>query len=141
MNLTEGKMIEEFLQKISEELQIPTPEIKKDKSYLLEIAPDIIIAHKDLQPGIYFYTKIAPLPKERQEELLTFLMKNNLLGEAAFGGSIGLDELGNNITISLAVPYEADYNVYKDNLENLVNALCFWQKEIDSFIKAKPLIK
>ena len=131
-------MLEELLDKICMELDLPVPKMQNDKSYSLQIAPGIAISQKNLQPGIYFHARVRAMPKEKTNELLTMLMKANMLGQAAFGGTLGLDESGKNITLAFSFPYEIDFSTYKNTLENLVNALCYWQEEIERFMQQKP---
>ena len=88
------------------------------------------IALKDLSPGFYFSSDIGPLPEKKKEDFLMRLMKANFLGQVTGGASLGLKEDESCLTLSLSLPYEMNYRAFKDSLEEFINFVDYWKKEI-----------
>lgn len=88
------------------------------------------ISMTDLDPGFYFSSNIGPLPKKKKEDFLMLLMKANFLGQGTGGGALGLKEDESSLTLSLSLPYEMNYKVFKDSLEEFANFIDYWKKEL-----------
>ncbi len=58
------------------------------------------------------------------------LMKANFLGQGTGGGALGLKEDESSLTLSLSLPYEMNYKVFKDSLEEFANFIDYWKKEL-----------
>jgi hypothetical protein len=91
------------------------------------------ISMKDLDPGFYFSANIGPLPKKKKEDFLMLLMKANFLGQGTGGATLGLKEDESFLTLSLSLPYEMNYNAFKDSLEDFANFVEYWKKETVRF--------
>lgn len=91
------------------------------------------ISMKDLDPGFYFSSNIGPLPKKKKEDYLMLLMKANFLGQGTGGATLGLKEDESFLTLSLSLPYEMNYNAFKDSLEDFANFVEYWKKETVRF--------
>ncbi len=124
-------MLESFLQTIVADLELEALPIKeKDNVYPLQINPQTTITLKELEPGISFWSQIGPCPTLKREELFTLLMKANFLGQGTGGSVIALDESENFLTLSSVLPYDMNYKMFKDALEDFVNYLDYWREEV-----------
>ena len=120
-------MVQEFLEKFCAEFSISSvPKLNAQKSFLLHFAKDIDISLADLQPGVGFRSNLIPSPLKKREELFLYLMRANLLGQGTGGARIGMDEAEKSLTLSLGIPYEINYRVFKENLEEFVNHSIKW---------------
>ena len=124
-------MIESLLKTLCAELEIDSLPIKEeDGSYPFALSPEITIQIKELDPGLSFFSKIAPCPQLKKEELFMYLMKANLLGQGTGGSTLAMDENENFLTLSLVLPYDMNYKMFKDALEDFANYLDFWRNEL-----------
>lgn len=126
-------MIEKYVEKLVEELRLgaaPAPDEKKIMHLSIASAA---IQIKDLDPGVYFFARIAPVPPMKKEEFFMYLMKANFMGQGAGGGTIGLQEDESFLTLSLSLPYEVNYRSFKEALEDYVNFVDYWKGEADRF--------
>ena len=129
-------MLEILLKTLTAELSIETPlKIDGQKFYVFSLNPDLEIKVKELDPGLVFHGRIGPCPKVKKEELFTYLMKANFLGQGTGGGCIGLDENENFLTLSCVLPYDMNYKVFRDALEDFVNYIDYWKTELIRHIK------
>lgn len=124
-------MLETFLKTLSEELKLD-PSFKKDKElfYTVSLNPELEVKVKESDPGMLFLGRIGPCPTLKKEELFTYLMKANFLGQGTGGASIGFDESGNCLTLSLNLPYDLNYKLFRDALEDFVNYIDYWKSEL-----------
>jgi hypothetical protein len=96
---------------------------------------DIQVQLRDLEPGVSMQADICPCPKTKQEDLFIFLMRANLLGQGTGGSRIGLDNQEKSLTLSFGLPYEMNYQSFKENFEDFVNYLIYWREEVAKFEK------
>ncbi len=99
--------------------------------HLLEISGNFEVWVKELDPGVYFHAKIAStfIPRDR-EAFYIYLMKANFLGQGTGGAAIAIDPDEKFLTLSLSIAYEVNYKLFRDKLEEFVNYLEYWRKEI-----------
>jgi len=123
-------MLDRHLEQLAKDLNLsPTPPADEKKQRHLKLGK-LSITLKDLDPGIYFYSQLAPVPKQKKEELFMLLMKANFLGQGTGGGTLGLMEDESFLTLSLALPYDMNYKAFRELLEDFANFVEYWQKEI-----------
>jgi hypothetical protein len=127
-------MLAEFLKSFCDELTIETPRLNEQKIYSLEIGGRVL-ALQDLDPGIGLQAVICEIPKKKKEDLVIYLMRANLLTQGTGGARIGLSQEGNFLTLSLGLPYELNYQIFRDTLEDFVNYLIYWEDEVKQFEK------
>ena len=127
-------MLEEYLSNLCNELNI-TPITSEKDTYPLKMSEDTIIYIREFEQGVFFQAEITECPKDHLEELLIYLMRANLLGQGTGSSVIGLDEQEKSLTLSLCLPYEMNYRVFRENLEDFVNYLNYWREEIDELQK------
>lgn len=127
-------MIETLLKTLAEELEMEeVPKKNKEGLYEVAIADTIVVFVSSLDPGLLFFGKLGPCPTKKREELFMFLMKANLLGQGTGGGTIGLDENENLLTLSFVLPYDINYKIFKESLEDFVNYLEYWKEELHRY--------
>lgn len=133
-------MLQNFIETLCSELSIsPIPKLK-EKTASLRVNEKVEVALRDLDPGISMRAKIGPCPKKRREDLLIFLMRANLLGQGTGGARIGLDEDEKTLTLSLGIPYEMNYQTFREHLEKFVNYLVYWREEVAKFEKEESIL-
>jgi hypothetical protein len=123
-------MLKNLLQQLYQDLglgAIPSPD--EQKMHHLKIS-SLDISMTDLDPGFYFSSNIGPLPKKKKEDFLMLLMKANFLGQGTGGAALGLKDDESSLTLSLSLPYEMNYKTFKDSLEEFVNFIDYWKKEL-----------
>ena len=126
----------EYLKTLCEDLNLPS-ELEKTEngSFLLSLTDSLQLEVKQLAPGILFSSPICPCPEVKREELFIKLMKANLFGQGTLGAALGLDPEQNLLTLSLTMPYDMNYRLFKESLEDFTNIVDFWKEEIDTHIK------
>ena len=124
-------MLEPFLKTLAEDLELDDLP-KKDEGgiYPFPLTSEVTIFMRELDPGISFWGQIGPCPLEKREDLFILLMKGNFLGQGTGGATIALDENEKFLTLSLVLPYDMNYKVFKDALEDFVNFLKYWREEL-----------
>ncbi|MBS0605020.1 MAG: type III secretion system chaperone [Verrucomicrobia bacterium] len=130
-------MLEPFINTIVADLELgPPPQKEEGNVYKLNLNPQISIVIKELDPGVSFWGRIGPCPTIKKEELFILLMKANFLGQGTGGAAIALDENENFLTLSSVLPYDMNYKMFKDALEDFANFLDYWREELIRHKKA-----
>lgn len=125
-------MLERLVDQLVKELSLGSvPPEDELKMRHLKVG-QLMISLKELDPGVYFFSKIAPVPPQKKEELFMYLMKANFLGQGTGEGVIGLTEDESFLTLSLALPYELSYLVFKEALEEFANFVDYWRREVEA---------
>jgi len=133
-------MLSEFLEQLCVELDIsPVPTMDEHKIIHFQLG-DEAIEIRDLQPGVALFGKICPCPEKKREELFLKLSKANYLGQETGPTRIGLSLDEKDLTLSLGIPYELTYRVFRENLEDFVNFILHWRKEVANFEKLETLL-
>ncbi len=134
MEWARTEMLENHLKTLVEELELgEMPKKEAGNIYPLQINPELSLVIHELDPGVAFWGKIGPSPIVKREELFILLMKANFLGQGTGGGAIGLEENENFLTLSLVLPYDMNYKMFKDALEDFTNYLDYWREELIRF--------
>jgi hypothetical protein len=124
-------LLEMLLKTFVDELELgEVPQKGEGNVYSLTLNPQITIAIQELDPGLSFFAKIGPCPAMKREELFILLMKANFLGQGTGGSTIALDENENFLTLSSILPYDMNYKMFKDALEDFTNYLDYWREEL-----------
>lgn len=127
-------MLEQHLLQLMQELKIEIPDLEETEGvFSMPIDYEREVTFTDLQPGVYFFAHLGPCPKEKREQLFSHMLHGNLFGQGTGGGVIGLDEKGEGVSLSLAMPWEMDYKEFRDALEEFINYIDFWTNELSSF--------
>lgn len=127
-------MLKNNVEKLTEDLNLSFVEIEKEKSFLFNFR-SFQIEIRQIENLLYCSSKIAPCPIEKREDLFSYLMKANLLGEGTGNGAIGLDASEKFLTLTHKIPYEENYQTFKESVEDFANYLIYWEEEIRKFHK------
>ena len=126
-------MLQRFLKNLSEELSIPFPKQSDKKIFSFVLNDELTIYLRDLEPGLSMNAQILSCPDKKKEDLFIYLMRANLLGQGTNRARIGLDSDEKTLTLLLGLPYEINYQLFKETFEDFVNHLVFWRNEIKRF--------
>lgn len=122
-------MLERHMESFAKEMDIE--HFPSDKgSYTIPLEDDLSIQLTPTENGFVLYSTIAQVPSESREAFLTKTLHANLFGQGTFGSILGLNELGNLLTLSRNVEYNIDYKGFKEVIEDFINALDFWREEV-----------
>jgi hypothetical protein len=88
------------------------------------------IAISDAPPGLELSATLGEVPVENPGPLYTKLLRGNFLGQATKKAALGLDTEAKNVVLSAAIPAIRSYREFRDTIEDFVNAVSFWKKEI-----------
>ncbi len=134
-------MLKDFVAQLSVELNIePVPRVSAENTVSFWLTDQIGIDIRDLEPGISFCGKICPCPAKRLEELFLRLMRANYLGQETSNNRIGMSSDEKFLTLSLGIPYEISYRLFRDALEDFANFILYWRKEIETFEQQDTLL-
>ncbi|MBS0626188.1 MAG: type III secretion system chaperone [Verrucomicrobia bacterium] len=134
-------MLQEFVDRVCSELQIePIPKPNEHKIISFNLNKNVQLKLKELNPGVSMQAVISQCPERKREELFLLLMRANFLGQGTAGARIGLDRDEKFLTLSLGLPYEMNYQSFKENLEDFVNYLVYWRDQIAKFEQEETLI-
>ncbi len=132
-------MLEKYLETLCNELSIsPVPERNKEHVYLFPFNDAMTARMLDLEPGISIAADLCNTPKRDREDLFIWIMRANLLGQGTGGCRIGLDLSEKVLTLSLGLPYEINYPIFKEKFEEFVNYVIYWREEIAKFEQQGP---
>jgi hypothetical protein len=128
-------MLKTLIEEFCKEFNIPKPSDNKEKIYPLQITDNVEILVEDKKKDIYVTSTLTPLPKNNLEELFILLMKANFIGQGTGKSAIGIDLQEKVLTLTCILPYESTYKDFKDAIEDYINYIVYWKKEIKEFIK------
>lgn len=126
-------MFRVLLEQFCQEFQLDSPDWKKPHLCVLSLNDTIEVTLSDLNPGVSLQATIGSCPEDHQEELFSYMMRANLLGQGTGTSRIGLDAQEKFLTLSRGLPYELNYPLFRDAFEDFVNHLLFWRQEIEKF--------
>lgn len=128
-------MLPELLTTLTQELSLdPAKKNEKTGEYTLFIGGHVVV-FSSLNPGCSLASKIRELPHKSKEDLFIYIMKGNFLGQGTGGGTLGLDEDEKSLTLSLSLPYEINYAIFKEKLEEFINHLEYWRNAIEDYAR------
>ena len=129
-------MLKDLLTPLCTELSLPIPPLENETQCSLSINDDTKIFFRSDNEKLFLKCSLIPCPLQNRETLFLNLMKANLLGESTGGGVIGLDEEEKFLTLSIILPYELDYQAFRESVEDFVNFVVYWRKEIERVSKS-----
>ena len=133
-------MLQKFLEKFYRELNVDQKaKLNEQKVFPFRVSPEVEVHLRDLEPGVAMQAKICSCPMKKREDLFIYLMRANFLGQGTGGSRIGLDPDEKFLTLSLGLPYEMNYQAFKENVEDFVNYLVYWREEVEKFEKESIL--
>lgn len=129
-------MLDILLQTLAEELELDEVPKMHEGAYPVSLNPETQIVMRQQDPGISFWAQIGSCPAVKREDLFMWLMKANFLGQGTGGAVIALDENENFLTLSSILPYDMNYKMFKEALEDFTNYLDYWKEELIRHKKA-----
>jgi hypothetical protein len=108
-------------------------ESREKKTYLLTLKDGTDICLEENELGIYMHAKIAHFVENTipsPEDFYIYLMQANYLGKGTGDSIISIDPNEKFLTLSHLIAYEVNYKMFFNILEDFVNYLSFWKKEI-----------
>jgi hypothetical protein len=120
------KLIAQLSQDLAMEELITTPD---QNHYHLPFAKEIEIEAIELEKSFLFKGIIGERPKENGDAFLLKALEANLFGIGTRGASIGMNEEGKLLTLSLELDYNSSYKDFKEKLEDFVSVIDFWRNE------------
>jgi hypothetical protein len=130
-------MLEVLLKTLKEELNLAElPKKDAHQLYAFSLNSEMQIKVKELDPGLVLLGVIGLCPQVKKEELFIHLMKANFLGQGTGGASLALDESENSLTLSHIFPYDMNYKMFRDALEDFANYIDYWKAELVRHVKA-----
>lgn len=97
--------------------------------YTIPLEQDLAVQLTPFENGFALNSAIAQIPAANREAFLVKILHANLFGQGTFGAILGLNDLGNLLTLSRAVEYNIDYKGFREIIEDFINALDFWREE------------
>lgn len=125
-------MLREYLEKLCKEITVEMPKLNEHKVFSFHLGTDLI-AIRDLHPGLAMHAQICAIPNKKKEELFIYLMRANLLGQGTGGSRIGMDSEEKFLTLSSGLPYELNYQIFREAIEDFVNYVIYWRDEVTKF--------
>ncbi len=125
--------MKKLLENLANDLNTSFVEVEKDRSFIFNFDSLIQVEAKKIDSTLYLSSQITACPEQKKEELFSYLMKANLLGEGTGNGAIGLDNSEKFLTLIHKMPYEENYQIFKESMEDFVNYLIYWEEEIKRF--------
>lgn len=126
-------LLDNFAKQLSFDLQLSerlAPD--SDGAYTVRVDATFEIKMEWLEPGFYLETLIARAPPGGwSEELMLFLLLGNLFGQGTGHAALALDSTGENILLTLTLPYEMPYVEFREWLEELANYTEYWKMKIE----------
>ena len=132
-------MLDEIIKKLSNTFGYSFTTVENDK-FKLDISDDIQIEITKIDWEIYFYSPIIKCPESKKEEIYTYVMKANLLGEGTGKTIIGMDKDEKFLTLSYLMDYEDNYARFKEKIEDFINYLIYWTEEIDKLENQESIL-
>lgn len=123
-------MLEEHLNRLAEDLQIPPLDPKdKNSCYYLPLTEDLEITIQSRKLGSALFSKVASVPSQKKEEAFLYFMSANLLGQGTGNQVLGIDPDEKFLTLSCVIPYEMNYKEFREKIEDFANYLSYWRTE------------
>ena len=134
-------MIEQHITHLIEDLSLPPLGPKDPNGYFqIPLKGDLKMSLKDLSPGFMIQAPLGPVSNQNKEELLTYLMKANFLGQGTGEQIIGMNPDEKFLTLSRSITYEINYQKFKDILEEFTNYLLYWKGEVIRMQAIQPTL-
>lgn len=124
-------MLYENVVKLFKELSVPGVEALPRE--LPAVSFDVEETHvtlTDKPPGMSLSANLGLLEPENPAEAYSKILMGNFLGLATKRAALGLDETGKNLLLSASVPTVRSYREFRDIVEDFVNTVVFWKKEL-----------
>jgi len=128
-------MLKKYLSQLKEDLKLGAEDCKEDERGIthLKINSRLLIFIKKEEAGFGCFSALSPLMGGNREDLFIYLMRANFLGQGTGKSVIGLDLDEKFLTLSFILPYEVNYKIFRESLEDFCNFTDYWKEEIHRF--------
>lgn len=124
-------MLEMHLKQLTDELNLNSkPQLDKDRFFVLTFNSELTLKLKEHDPGLALFAQIGPCPQMKREELFSYLMRANFLGQGTGGATLALDGTESFLTLSSILPYDMNYKMFRDAVEDFANYVDYWKTEL-----------
>ena len=123
-------MFRDHVMHLLKELNLDSNVLPKDLATVSLDVDGTNVVLTDVQPGLELFAIVGDVPEERKEPFFIKLLRANFLGQATRGACLGLDEEGRRVVLSMAVPAIRSYRQFHDTVEDFINAVSFWKREV-----------
>lgn len=123
-------MFHDHLIKLLKELSIEGITVSRDASSFTLMVDDVAVELKDTSPGLQLSASLGECPQEQEGSVFSKMLRGNFLGQATKQARLGLDESGKNALLLATIPTIRSYRDFRDAVEDFVNSVIFWKKEI-----------
>jgi hypothetical protein len=106
--------------------------------YLLTLNDSTEIWFEQTPLGIFIHSKICHFNEKElssPEDFYIYLSKANYLGQGTGNSIISIDPDEKFLTLSTRIAYEVNYRMFRDLIEEFVNYLSFWKKEVNKKVR------
>src|SRR3990167_3817062 len=129
-------MAARFVEQLRKELGYTDPcTVSGDGSYIIDVEPDLHVSVMEMPEQWRMRCILAPLPAAHREEFLKSCMVGNLFGRETGGAALGIDELGESVSLNQFLPIGINYRAFRDAFEDFVNYADAWRRETLVFIE------
>ena len=127
-------MLHDFVEQFQKEMELKQPLGSKETGlYSFMLGETEIQIVNEAPKGFRLFATLGSLPSENQEEMMTHMLRANLFGQATFKAFLGLNEKGTSATLQRICEQTKNYPEFKLSIEEFINAVDFWTKEIKNF--------
>lgn len=127
-------MLSEWIKKYSQEFELEDAlETGIPGTYEYPIDEDISVMITEIPRGFSLKCSQIECPSEINEEFFQHALFGNLYGQGTEGAVLGLDLEGKRLTLSRDIDYTIEYQDFKDILEDFLNSVDFWKREVASY--------
>jgi len=123
-------MLDNYIQRMIKELEIEgSLATQVPGVFRFPLEEDLVITITDKPPGFNLACNLNPVPKTKEEEFYTRCLLGNLFYQGTKGSILGISDDGHMLTLTQAVDYHAEYNEFRDILEDFCNSVDYWRAE------------
>jgi hypothetical protein len=132
-------MLQQFIEQLQRELEIEeslATEVKGVYSFPVNETTAVLISELPKE-GFGLTCSFGDIPAENQQDFFAQCLLANLMGKGTDSAVLGLDEEGEKLVLSKYVDTPVEYKEFKDFLEDFLNSVDFWVKEVQSYVTTK----
>lgn len=124
--------LEKLLPELLKDLNLKADALKIDAEgrVLLPLEEGVAVSISESPAGITFKAPLAAYPRERLEQFFMHALDANLFGLGTDGAVLGISPDEKSFSLSLNLHHPLDYTLFRENLDNFINAVDFWREEI-----------
>lgn len=122
-------MLEDFIRQLAQEMEIGDSFPTTASGYALALDENLTMNVTPLTDSFLLSATLAPCPTTNKEGFYSHLLHGNLFGQATRDAVLGLNDEGNQLTLSRIVDYNIDYKRFREAIEDFINICDFWREE------------